>query len=193
MLRRSSLWVVAAVVLFALILVIFVRDAQAPPAPVALPLTESFDQSPTGFTLMYPAEWETQIPAAGIAIFGPAETLSGTEPGPTLTVQRANPLSVVGTLDAALDSYLNNGPLSDSDRWRITDPVQTVQIDGRDARSVSVQGSDSDGAPEMHARIVITSADNTFVYFFITAVPVDKRDRYDPTFDAMLASVRILE
>ena len=193
MLRRSGWWIMVAVVLFTLILVIFVRDAQAPPAPVALPLTRSFDQSPTGFTLMYPEEWEYQLPAQGMAVFGPAETLYNSVPGPTLTVQRAEPISVVGTLDTALDRYLQGGPLRTLDRWRISEAVRTVQLEGRDARLVTLEGADSEGAPATSARIVVTSADNTFVYFFITAVPVEKQSSYDPTFDDMLASVKILE
>lgn len=194
MLRRSGFWiVVAAVVLFALILVIFVHDAQAPPAPAALPLTKSFDDSPQGFTLLYPDEWEVQIPAQGIAVWGPPDTLYNAVPGPTFTVQRAEPLSIVGTLDAAVDRYLQSGPLRDADRWHVTEAMQPTQLEGRDARVVMVEGSDSEAAPQMHARIIVTSADNTFVYFFVMAVPVEKREQYDPTFDEMLATVRILE
>ena len=193
MLRRPSWWIIVGIVLFALILVIFVHDAQAPPAPAALPLTQSFDDSPQGFTLMYPDEWEFQIPTQGIATWGPPETLYNGVPGPTLTVQRAEPLSIVGTLDAALDRYLQSGPLRQPDRWHITEAMQTTKLEGRDARVVALEGSDADGAPQMHARIVVTTADNTFVYFFVTAVPVDKREQYEPTFDAVLASVRILE
>lgn len=194
MLRRSNWWIIAAaVVLFALILVIFVHDAQAPPAPAALPLTQSFDDSPQGFTLMYPAEWELQIPAQGMAIWGPPETLYELVPGPTFTVQRAEPLSIVGTLDAAMERYLQSGPLREPDRWHITEESQPTQLEGRDARVVTVEGADNAGAPAMHARIIVTTADNTFVYFFVSAVPVDKREQYEPTFDGMLATVRILE
>ncbi|MCC6801461.1 MAG: hypothetical protein IT319_01155 [Anaerolineae bacterium] len=193
MLRRFNWWIiVAAAVLLALILVIFVHDAQAPPAPAALPLTRSFDDSPQGFTLMYPAEWEVQIPAQGMAIWGPPDTLYNGVPGPTFTVQRAEPLSVVGTLDAAVERYLQSGPLRTPDRWHVIETTET-ELEGREARRIIIEGSDSDAAPEMQARVIVTTSDNTFVYFFVTAVPLDKREQYDPTFDEMLATVRILE
>ena len=104
-------FIAGAVVLAAIVIaVIFIRDAQTPLAPVALPLTETFDDSPTGFTLMYPEEWDYVIPVPGVMVMGPPQTLFENEPGPSLTIQRSDPLTVVETLDAVLNRYFQLGP-----------------------------------------------------------------------------------
>src|SRR5215213_2086792 len=93
-------WVFVAVVAAAVVIgiaVVFIRDAQTPRVPVALPLTKTFDESPTGFTLKYPEEWEYVIPTIGVLVMGPPQTLYENEPGPTLTIQRTQPLSISGT------------------------------------------------------------------------------------------------
>jgi hypothetical protein len=190
---RGRLFVGVALVALAAILFVFVRDAQTPPAPVALPLTNSFDGSPTGFTLRYPDGWSYSIPQIGVFVIAPDQTLSGSEPGPTLTVQRAEPISIAGTLDSALDRYLRNGPLRTGSAWKLTSGIQTTQFLERDARSVELEGTDSPNAPRMHARITVATAKNTIIYFLVTSVPVEKLAAYTPTLDAMLATVQILE
>jgi hypothetical protein len=191
---RRWWWVFGIVIVAALVLAVFVYDAQAPAMPTAaLPLTQTFDQSPTGFTLRYPEEWDYIIPDVGVAVFGPSEALNNGVPGPTFHVQRSFPLSVVGTLDAAMDRFLQNGPLRNPDRWHVVEAVQPVQVEGRDARTVVVEGADSAAAPPLRSRITAVSSDNTFVYFFIASVPVANLPTYEATFDAILASVRILE
>jgi hypothetical protein len=159
----------------------------------ALALNRTFDKSPTGFTIDYPDEWEYIIPSLGIMVLGPPETLFENQPGPTFTIHRAEPLSVVGSLENALDRYLNSGPLRTPERWEITIATRATQIDQRDALLVELQGADRENAPTLHTRIIVTSADNTFVYFFITTVPSERSASFDLTFDAMLATVRILE
>ncbi|MBI1259415.1 MAG: hypothetical protein GC204_18260 [Chloroflexi bacterium] len=176
-----------------MIIAIFVHDAQTPPTPVALPLTHIFDKSPTGFTLKYPDDWTYAIPTIGVFVLAPTETLNGTQPGPTFTVQRAEPLSIMGTLDSALDRYLQSGPLRTPGRWQITDPAHTIEFDGRDARMTQLEGADVQGTPALHTQIITTSANNSLVYLLITTVPVSKRAAYEPTLDAMLKTVQILE
>lgn len=182
-----------AALVFAVILIVFIRDAQTPPAPLALPLTKSFDDSPTGFTLRYPEEWDYFIPVRGLMVLGPPQTIFQGEPGPTLTIQRADPLTVVGTLDAALDRYLALGPLSDETLWKIVEPTRTTTFEGRDARAVDLQGANAEGAPELYTRVIATVADNTFVYLFVLSTPAERRAAFDPTLNAMLETIRILE
>jgi hypothetical protein len=185
-----------AAVLAAGILMLFLLDAravQSPNSPEALPLTRTFDESPTGFTLNYPEEWQYVIPSLGIMLLGPPETLNEGVPGPSLTVQRAEPLSVVGDLDAALERYLSSGPLRVSGQWEITDAAQVIRFDERDARGVELEGSIVEGGVPMHMRIVVTSADNTFVYLIITMMPLERRADLEPTLEAILATLRILE
>lgn len=193
---KISRWVFAAIgvtLVFAAILIVFIRDAQTPPAPMALPLTKSFNESPTGFTLLYPEEWQYFIPARGLMVMGPPQTIFQGEPGPTLTVQRADPLTVVGTLDAALDRYLSLGPLSNEAQWEVVEPIRVTTFEGRDARAVDLQGANAEGAPELYTRVIATVADNTFVYLIVLSTPAERRDAFDPTLNAMLETIRILE
>ena len=195
---RLRLWVILGVivVIAAGVVALFVLDAQAvqsPASTAALPLTRTFDKSPTGFTLDYPEDWEYVIPTLGILVLGPRETLNEGVPGPTVTVQRAEPLSVVGNLDDALERYLSSGPLRVAGRWEITDTAKAIRFEERDARAVELEGSTSEGGAQMHMRIIVTSADNTFVYLVITMVPVDIRASYESTLEAVLATMQILE
>ncbi len=183
----------AALVGLALVIAIFVRDAQTPPTPKALPLTKTFDDSPTGFTFQYPDDWAYAIPTLGVLVVAPQPVLSGSEAGPTLTVQRAEPLSIVGSLDAALERYLRNGPLRVAGRWTITSPAQPVEFAGRGALSVEVEGADAANAPAYHSRILAAAADNSIVYFFVASVPVEKRAAHELTLEAMLDTVQLLE
>ena len=191
--QRWWLLVGAGVIVFALIVLLFVHDAQTPAAPVAEPLTQTFDKSPTGFTLKYPDDWTYEIPAIGTFILAPSQTLDGTEAGPTFTVQRTEPLIELGTLDNVINRYLQNGPLHTPGNWQITKPLYTLQLDRQSTRAVELQGADVPNTPPLYTRIIAISAKNTFVYLLITTEPASKRTAYDPTLDAMLATVQILE
>jgi hypothetical protein len=190
---RTGLIVGLPLLVFLLITFVIVRDVQTPITPGgAAPLTQTFDQS-TAFTLKYPDGWEYTIPIAGVFLLAPSETLYNNQPGPTLTVQRTAPLSVSGTLENALIEYLNGGPLRTPGQWRVTDPIHAIEFHGRDARMVEVEGANSSASPTMHSRIIVTAADNSFVYLFISLMPLTKVDVSLPTLDAMLATVQILE
>lgn len=194
--HKDLRWVLiagAAVFVIVAIAAVFIRDAQTPPIPVALPLSQTFDDSPTGFTLNYPEEWQYIIPAVGVMVLGPPQTLFENEPGPTLTVQRTYPLSISGTLDNALESYLQSGPLAEEGLWQIITAIHNGTVDGRDARVVELQGSNVEGAPPLHTRIMATTSDNTFVYMIVTTAPADRVAAFAPTLDAITASIQILE
>lgn len=195
MMKPLQKWLIPGVGAAAVALLFFVIFTsspmpETPPKPV---LAQTFDKSPTGFTFQYPEDWVYIIPAQGILVAGFPMTLHEGEPGPTFTAQRLNPLSVVGSIELALDRYMRNGPLRLPERWRVVMPVYGTSLDGREAYAAELEGSDvADGEP-MHTRFIITAADNTFVYMFITAVPVTMQARYTPLLDAVLASVRLLE
>lgn len=193
--HRDLRWVLiagAAVFVVVAIAVVFIRDAQTAPVPVALPLTQTFDDTES-FTLKYPEEWEYIIPTVGVLVMGPPQTLFENEPGPTLTVQRSNPLSISGTLDAALNNYLQSGPFAEEGLWRVTLAAHESTIDQREARIVELQGANLAGAPELHTRITATAADNTFVYMIVTTTPADRVTAFSPTLDAIIATLQILE
>lgn len=178
----------------AAIALVFVMDSRAvrERVPAALPLTHVFDDSPTGFRLKYPDGWQYIIPIQGVAVIGPGATLRQEELGPSFTVQRNAPLEVFGTLEKALDGYLQSGPLS-AGRWRLLGEMAETTFQGRAAISAELEGTNvKDGAP-MHMAITATTAQNTFVYLLIAMTPVEKLKQYRPTLEAILASVEILE
>jgi hypothetical protein len=156
-------------------------------------LTRTFTGSPTGFTVRYPDGWQSIIPMTGLVIFGAPDTLDNVEPGPSFTVQRTDPLSVYGTLDEALDLYLRRGPLRPDRSWKPLGEIVRSAFAGRDALSVDIQGKENEGSPEMRAHIVITTAQNTFVYIFVLTAPADEWAAYEPTLSAMLNSLHMLE
>ncbi|MBK9122087.1 MAG: hypothetical protein IPM16_03055 [Chloroflexi bacterium] len=157
-----------------------------------LPLTQTFDRSPSGFEFKYPTDWDYTIPMQGVLFAGPVDVLGGV-PGPLLVVQRGLPISIPGSLSGALNSYLEAGPLSEPDNWRITIEERDTTLDGRPARVVDLEGSEGPEETRIHSQIIATASDNTFVYMFILTVPASQRDRFEPTLLAMLESVRILE
>gem|GEM_PF-1309971 len=195
-LRENLRWLllgVAVVLVGIFIAVVFIRDAQTPRTPVALPLTKTFDDSPTGFTLKYPEEWEYVIPSIGVLVMGPPQTLYENEAGPTLTIQRTQPLSISGTLDSALDRYLQSGPLRQEGLLRVTTMTHESTLDEREARTIELEGANAEGLPPLHTRITATAADNTFVYMVVTSTPADRLANFAPTLDAITATIQILE
>ena len=87
---------------------------------------------------------------------------------------------------------LQEGPLRTEGLWQVTVPESDITLDGRSARVIELEGAER-GAPPSHTRIIATAADNTLIYLFITTAPLTDAAQYRPTFDAMLASVKIFE
>lgn len=181
------------VILAAALFVVIFTSTPSGQNTTPIVLSRTFDKSPTGFSFQYPDDWEYLIPAQGILLAGFPMTLYENEPGPTLTVQRLTPLSIMGNLETALDSYLQNGPLRVPDKWQITTPAYATTLEGRPAYAVALEGSDIEGSDPLWTQFLVTTAENTFIYLFITTTPVTMKVRFTPLFDAILASVRILE
>jgi hypothetical protein len=186
-LRRIILLVgvVAFLILIAGFIAVFSNRA------VALPNT--FDDSPTGFTFRYPEDWAYVIPMQGLMVSAPPETLSQSEAGPTFTIQRTDPLSVYGSLDEALDLYLRRGPLRPDRQWQQLGEIERSPFEGREALIVEIQGKENEVSPELRARVLATTAENSFVYIIVLTAPVEAWETQEATLFAMLQSVKLLE
>lgn len=194
---RYKMWffVLLGVITLGGVVALFALDAQALKTRSGAPLqlVHTFDKSPTGFSIQYPDGWDYVIPFQGVFMMGPPTTLDNTEAGPTLTIQRTDPLTITGDLQNALSRFLESGPLAQGKDWKITKNISTTTIDGREALIVELEGRDVPNGPIFYTQIIATAADNTFVYLFISAVPKDRWAAYQATFEAMLKTATILE
>lgn len=156
-------------------------------------LPNSFDDSPAGFTFRYPEGWSYIIPMQGLLVSAPPETLSQSEAGQTFTVQRNAPLSVYGTLDEALDIYLRRGALRPDRMWNTISEIERSTFLGREALVVDLEGRENEASPESRAHVVITTAENSFVYTFVLTAPGEQWADVEATLFAMLDSLILLE
>jgi hypothetical protein len=184
---RFLSFAVALVVILIAALIFFTRTPTTPENR----LTRVFDDSPTGFTFRYPDDWDYTIPAPGLLIAGLAQTIQQGEAGPTFTVQRANPLSIYETLDAALDQYLRRGPLSED--WQQTGEITPGTFQGRESLTVAIERPEDETSPAQRGEILVTTAENTLVYFIVLTAPTSVWDTFEPILRAMLNTVMILE
>lgn len=159
----------------------------------AIALPNTFDDSPSGFTFRYPEGWTYIIPMQGLLVSAPPETLSQSEAGPTFTIQRTDPLSVYGSLGEALDLYLRRGPLRPDREWRQVGEIERSTFDGRESLIVEIQGRENEVSPELHARVLATTAENSFVYLIVLTAPLEQWQEQEAILFAMLESVRLLE
>jgi hypothetical protein len=155
-------------------------------------LVNTYDLSPSVFRFKYPAGWHYRIILQNLLMLAQPTTFEG-NPGPTVTIQRSFPLSAEASLQAALDTYLNEGPLREDREWEITGEITRVIFDGRDALAVDFEGRETAENPELHTHVVITKANNGFVYVFAATAPLADWNTHQPVFDAILNSVEIVE
>lgn len=167
--------------------------ACSPAADRAPDLPNVFDDSPSGFAFRYPQDWSYTIPTQGLLLAGLPMTLQNNAPGPTLTVQRTQPLSIYGSLEEALALYLRRGPLREDREWEQVGEVTASEFLGRPALVVEIAGRENAASPAQQGRVLVTTAANTFVYLFVTAAPASVWDDFAPTFDAIIESVEIFE
>lgn len=191
MARGNRLLLLAVIGLALLVLTLLAARLAAPAG--ALPLTQVFDASPQGFTMRYPADWDYSIPMQGLMLLGPQATLFQATPGPTFTVQRLGPLGTFGSLEAALDLYLRRGPLRADRFWQQQGEVSSGAFRDRPALRVEIAGRENADSPESRGRIVATLAQNTFVYIIALTAPLTDWAAVEPTLQAMLDSLEILE
>ncbi len=161
--------------------------------PAALPLVNTYDQSPTAFSFQYPADWLYFVPEQGLLILGPP-TANQNEVVPTLTVLRSQRLSSqAANLEEAMAIYLRRGPLLPGQAWEIVADTSPTTLDGRPALMIELEGANRSGDPPQHILAVITQADNSTFYILAAGAPLAEWQTHAPTLQAILASVNILE
>ncbi len=190
--RQYSRPLIVSFSLIALIVIVLLAN-RSPSLNAGLPLTQVFDDSPQGFTVRYPAEWDYTIPMQGLMLLGPTSTLFQAKPGPTFTVQRLGPLGSFGTLEEALDLYLRRGPLRSDRFWVQQGDITSTTLLDRAALRVEIEGKENEDSPESRGRILATLAQNTFVYIIALTAPLEEWPTIEPTLQAMLESLQILE
>jgi hypothetical protein len=190
--KKSSRALFLAVIGLALVAVVLVVTRLPMPLDT-LPLTQVFDDSPQGFTIRYPADWDYTIPIHGLILFGPNATLFQAKPGPTFTIQRLGPLAAFGALEEALDLYLRRGPLREDRLWEQQGQITTTTLRNRPALRVEITGREFQDSPESRVNILATLAQNTFVYVIAMTAPLENWPAVERTLQAMLDSLEILE
>jgi hypothetical protein len=191
LLRIALISILAISTLAALLLVSVDFSGRIASAPA--PLVNHFDESPGGFSFDYPDGWRYVIPLPGTLLAAPEDLLNDGVPGPSFTVQRGQPLTISGTVEGALQAYLDNGPLRTPGRWRITEPIAPATLDGRDGLTVVLNGSEANTGEPVETRITAAAADSRFVYLIVTTVPENQRAQFNATLAAMTASIKLLE
>jgi hypothetical protein len=183
--------VVAAFTLMTAMIILLSRPSAEP--NISRPeLVHAFDTS-SGFRFRYPDGWDYSIPLTNLLYLAGPDALRG-QPGPTFTVQRSLRLTAEeDTLEGALDTYLQRGPLRPDRFWDVVDETKPITFDGREALIIELEGAEGLDAPPLHTRIIIAYADNRMIYVFVGTAPVEQWDSYIPTFEAIFASVEILE
>lgn len=146
-----------------------------------------------GFRFRYPEGWRHQIPQTNMLFLASPDVLHQQE-GATVTIQRSIRLSAeADTLEAALDFYLQRGPLRADRDWAIVEAAQSITFDNREALIVILEGAEIEGTTLMHSEIYITESDNDLIYIFSVTAPQAQWESIEPTFSAILDSIMILE
>lgn len=169
---------------------VIVATPQVEVAP--LPLTETYDLSPTAFKFNYPVGWMVQLPQQGLLILAPEETLRGI-PGASMVVQRSVRLAGENDLEAALNSYLENGPLRNQREWNILAERITTTLGDRTALRVELEGRQIDDAPLTRVSVIIAEADSGAIYIITFTAPSEQWVSISSTFEAILGSMTIIE
>jgi hypothetical protein len=155
-------------------------------------LPHTYDRSPTTFQFRYPDGWIYQVPEVGILVAAPPETLGG-DPGPSFTVQRSTSLMMQASLAAALDLYLNQGPLLPNRQWALVGDVTEMTFSGRPAVMVELQGSEFPDWPQLYTRVILAQASNRVVYVLAVTTTLENWDADRALLESILDSVEILE
>ncbi|MCK6581107.1 MAG: hypothetical protein L6Q98_23705 [Anaerolineae bacterium] len=190
-LRRRRVLLSAAVLVGAALLTALALIQSQAAGRMALP--HRFELSPNTLRFEYPQDWQYSILETNLIFLASPEVLRQ-EPGASLIIQRSQRLMVeTDTLEAALETYLRRGPLLNEGRWTITEAVQPAQIGGRAALRVVLEGREREAAAMMVSTITAARADNGTIYVLASSAPLDQKAALQPTLDAIVASVTILE
>lgn len=155
------------------------------------PLTETYT-SPTAFNFKYPEGWTIAIPAMNVLILSQNETLTDA-PGPTFTIQRSVQFSRAESLEEALETYLQRGPLQEDHLWETTTEITPISFNDREALMIELEGRDQADFPPSYLKIITTKAERGPVYFFVMTIPLNEHETIAPLFDSILQSIEIVE
>ena len=109
-------------------------------------------------------------------------------------LERDELLLVTGSAEAALATYLERGPLRPNRNWTLVQDMEPVEVNGRPAVRVLLEGSEfADYPNQQRLQITATQADNGVVYFLVMSAPLDTWYQHQPTFAAILDSLEIVE
>jgi hypothetical protein len=187
--RKQRSYLIALLILLAIIpgLMFLVYRPQVS----SLALTQQFESN--AFSFRYPGDWAYQIPQTNMLFLASPEVMQQ-QAGATISIQRSLRLSAeTDNLTSALNVYLERGPLRRDRAWTISGEIETIRFDGREALFVAVEGSEEAGSLTMRSEITITQGNNGFLYIFTVTAPLEQWQAIAPSFQAILATVRILE
>ncbi|MGB7338300.1 MAG: hypothetical protein WBC91_05345 [Phototrophicaceae bacterium] len=171
--------------------IIFFVSACSPLSSNDVALTNTFESN--AFALNYPDEWQYQIPQVNMLFLASPEILAQ-QAGATVTLQRSIALSSsANTLSAALNSYLERGPLRSDRNWERVGEIESVEIDTYEAVLAVVEGAEEVGTLPMRSEIYVLQANSGFYFIFTLTAPIDQWDTLTSIFDAMKNSVDIRE
>ncbi|MBK8021544.1 MAG: hypothetical protein IPK19_08975 [Chloroflexi bacterium] len=186
--RRVLLGGVVAALVLVMVAGVLVASRSSGPA-----LTNAFELSPTTLRFNYPQDWQYSILETNIIFLASPEVLRQ-EPGASMVIQRSQRLMVeTDSLEEALDTYLQRGPLLNEGDWAIAEAPEPVRIGETDGLRVGLEGKEGDDAVPLYSTITALRAGNGTIYVLATSAPLDQKSSLQPMLDAVLASVRILE
>jgi hypothetical protein len=150
-------------------------------------------ESVNAFSFQYPNGWQYVIPEYNVLLLGKPQTLVNNQPGPTLTVHRSLTLIGEGSLESALNTYLQQGPLSPEKAWQKLSEISLTTLSDLPALVIDLQGNEHPTWPEMHSQITAVGARNGNIYFLTISSPVSDWESDRPVLESILKSVKIVE
>lgn len=187
--KKEFAYLIALLLVFGLLMVLVFLIYK--PASASIVLNQQFDSN--AFSFRYPEDWNYQIPQINMLFLVSPEIMQQ-QAGASISIQRSMRLSAEATsLEAALNVYLERGPLRPDRAWIIAGEIETIRFDGREALFVAVEGSEELGTIMMRSEIIVTQGNNGFFYIFAVTAPLEQWQTIEPSFQAILGSVRILE
>ena len=190
MLKRRWILALVALIVAVIGIALGLQNLTTKQSPVAL--TERFENSES-FHFSYPADWQYIIPEQNIIFLASPEVLNQ-EAGASITIQRSLRLMTeVETLAAALDLFLERGPLAESRSWEVVEAAQATEVNGRDALVAVLEGAEFEDSQPLHSEITVTRSDSGIFYVFAASASVEQWPEVEGTIQAILDSVTILE
>lgn len=181
----------ALIILLSGAMLVWFNSQSASDAPPNIELTNNFESN--GFTVAYPEDWQYNIPQTNLFFLGSPAVMQQ-EAGASLAIQRIIRMSGgPQTLQEALTIYMENGPLRYGTDWTITEDIYDTTLDERPAVRVALEGADRAESERLHSEIVLTRADNSFIYVIAITTPLAQWQNMRPTLSAILESIAILE